>query len=122
MDGSRATTAPLPPWFFSPFHAAFCAAALRVVTTLPPDFALPVIMSRVLRKKSRSSLPVRMPSSMDSSWLAPKAWEAYPVTGAHIAPFLYVRLYFRSLSPEVLVSVEPVIGLPSTMMSPRGVE
>ena len=59
---------------------------------------------------------------MDSSWLAPKACEAYPVTGAHMAPFLYVRLYLRSFRPLLLVLVEPVIGSPSTTMSPRGVE
>ncbi|CAM5627915.1 hypothetical protein SGLAM104S_01538 [Streptomyces glaucescens] len=75
MDGSIAATAPLPR-SFRPSYAAFCAAALRVVTTLPPSFFSPVSMSRVLRKKSRSSLPVRMPSSRFSSWLVPKAWEA----------------------------------------------
>lgn len=91
VDGSIAATAPfLSP---RPLYAAFCAAAFRVVTTLPPSFSLPVIMSRVLRKKSRSSLPLRMPSSSFSSWLAPKACEEYPVTGAHIAPLDQVRLY-----------------------------
>ncbi|CAM5699612.1 hypothetical protein SFUMM280S_04138 [Streptomyces fumanus] len=88
VDGSIAATAPLPPCAFRPSYAAFCAAALRVVTTLPPSFFLPVIMSSVLRKRSRSSLPVRMPSSMASSCVAPYAWETYPVTGAHMGPSL----------------------------------
>lgn len=41
------------------------------------------------------------------------------MTGDHIGPFLYVLLYAKSV-PEVLA--EPVMGLPSTMMSPRSVE
>jgi hypothetical protein len=67
--GSSAATAPfLSP---RPWKAAFCAAAFSVVTTLPPSFFLPVIMSSVFRKKSRSSLPVSMPSSRFSSCVAP---------------------------------------------------
>lgn len=80
VAGSRATTAPflLP----RPSKAAFWALALIVVTTSPPCFSLPVSMSRVLRKNSRSSVLTRKPSSRDSSWLLPKDCEEYPVTGA----------------------------------------
>lgn len=74
MRGSIAATAP----FFSPSfsNAAFCAAALSVVTTLPPAFFSPVNMPMVRSKKSRSSLPVRIWSSRDSSCVEPKACEA----------------------------------------------
>lgn len=69
VRGSMAATAPflLP----SPSNAAFWAAALSVVTTLPPCFFSPVNIPMVRSKKSRSSLPVRMPSSRDSSWVEP---------------------------------------------------
>lgn len=53
-----------------------------------------------------------MPSRKDVPW----AWEANPVTGAYIGPSLYVRLYLKSPG----VATEPVIGLPPTMMLPRG--
>lgn len=84
MPGSMAATAP----FFlpRPSKAAFWAAPLRVVTTLPPFSSSPVNIAIVRSKKSWSSLPVRMPSSMLSICVAPNACEANPVTGAHIGP------------------------------------
>jgi hypothetical protein len=39
------------------------------------------------------------------------------VTWAYIGPFVYVRLYWKS---EPSTFTDPVIGRPSTMMSPRG--
>lgn len=74
VRGSIAATAPFLSPSFS--NAAFCAAGLSVVTTLPPCFFSPVNMPIVRSKNSRSSLPVRIWSSSDSSWVEPKACEA----------------------------------------------
>ncbi len=71
--GSSAATAPfLEP---SPLKAALWAAPSRVVTTFPPVFLSPVNIDRVRSKNSWSLLPVRMPSSMDSSCEESKACE-----------------------------------------------
>lgn len=89
VDGSIAATAPLRP--SSPSYAACCAAALRVVTTLPPRPWARVRPFTRGNGESIGSVPDSTASPLCSRSVVPYTWEAKPVTGAYNGPSVYVR-------------------------------